>query len=186
MIIRSETVADYAAIADLHARAFGHRSHEALIIALHRHRAVFDAELSLVAEIDGCVVGHALFSPHRVRLLGQDTPAVNLAPIAVDPGRQGRGIGGRLIVEGHSIASAKGYAFSFLLGHTSYYPRFGYRTHAVRVRAGDGADHRAPHSSARAAAAGVRGRAMAACAVATRRSRRGFRAGPRRQPTRLA
>jgi len=130
VIIRSETVADYAAIADLHARAFGHRSHEALIIALHRHRAVFDAELSLVAEIDGCVVGHALFSPHRVRLLGQDTPAVNLAPIAVDPGRQGRGIGGRLIVEGHSIASAKGYAFSFLLGHTSYYPRFGYRTHA--------------------------------------------------------
>jgi putative acetyltransferase len=130
MTIRPETTADYAAIADLHARAFGHRAGEALIVALHRQRAAFDPDLSLVAEEEGRVVGHVLFSPHRLRLLDQDVRAVNLAPIAVEPASQGRGIGGRLIGEGHTVAAGKGYAISFLLGHTSYYPRFGYRTHA--------------------------------------------------------
>ncbi|HEY8285015.1 MAG TPA: hypothetical protein VIJ28_11575 [Chloroflexota bacterium] len=66
MTIRPEAAADYAAIADLHARAFGHRTGEALVVALLRHRGSFDPELSLVAEMDGRVVGHVLFSP-RVR-----------------------------------------------------------------------------------------------------------------------
>src|SRR5215471_15938619 len=98
--IRSETIPDYAGIAALHARAFGERPAEALIVALHRQRPAFDPDLSLVAELDGRVVGHALFSPHIVRLLGQDVRAVNLAPIAVDPAHQRSGIGGRLIVAG--------------------------------------------------------------------------------------
>jgi len=85
MIIRPETVADYAGIADVQVRAFGHRPGEALIVALHRQRGAFDPELSLVAEVDGRVVGHVLFSPHQMRLLGQTIPVVNLAPIAIDP-----------------------------------------------------------------------------------------------------
>jgi putative acetyltransferase len=130
VIIRSKTVHDYAAIADLNARAFGNRATEPLVVTLLRHRAVFDPELSLVAEDQDGIVGHVLFSPHTVRLLDQDVRAVNLAPIAVDPARQKQGIGGRLIEEGHRRAAAKGYALSFLLGHTSYYPRFGYQTGA--------------------------------------------------------
>jgi hypothetical protein len=50
--------------------------------------------------------------------------------MAVDPAYQGQGIGGQLITEGHALAAAKGYRVSILLGHTSYYPRFGYHTHA--------------------------------------------------------
>lgn len=130
MIIRPEDVADYAAIADLQVQAFGRRAREALIVALHRQRNTFDPALSLVAEMDGRVVGHVLFSPHWMRLLGQTVPVVNLAPIAIDPSCQRQGIGGRLITEGHAVAAAKGYVLSFLLGHTDYYPRFGYRTHA--------------------------------------------------------
>jgi predicted N-acetyltransferase YhbS len=130
LLIRPETVAHYAAIADLHARAFGQRPGAALIVALLRQRRSFDPQLSLVAEIDGRVVGHVLFSPHQLRLLGHTVPAVNLAPLAVDPPYQRQGIGGRLIAEGHAIAAAKGYAVSFLLGHPEYYPRFGYHTHA--------------------------------------------------------
>jgi putative acetyltransferase len=130
MIIRPEQVADYTTIAALHTRAFGNRPAEANIVALHRQRLTFDPELSLVAEINGQVIGHVLFSPHQMRLLGQSAPTVNLAPIAVDPNYQGRGIGGQLIVEGHRLAVAKGYKVSILLGHTSYYPRFGYHTHA--------------------------------------------------------
>jgi putative acetyltransferase len=130
ILIRPERVADYAGIASLHARAFGNRTGEPLVVALYRQSRVFDPELSLVAEIDGQIVGHVLFSPHQMRLLDSSVSAVNLAPIAVEPAYQGQGIGGQLIVEGHAIAASKGYSVSFLLGHTTYYPRFGYRTHA--------------------------------------------------------
>jgi putative acetyltransferase len=130
MRIRSETVQDYAAIAALHARAFGERTTEALIVALQRQHPAFDPDLSLVAERDSRVVGHVLFSPHTVRLLGQDVRAVNLAPIAVDLSAQRQGVGSQLIAAGHALARDKGYAFSFLLGHTSYYPRHGYLTRA--------------------------------------------------------
>jgi putative acetyltransferase len=128
--IRPERVTDYAEIASLHTRAFNNRTGEPLVVALHRQQRMFDPELSLVAEIDGHLVGHVLFSPHQMRLLDSTVPAVNLAPIAVQPAYQGQGIGGRLITEGHAIAASKGYSMSFLLGHPTYYPRFGYHTHA--------------------------------------------------------
>ncbi len=130
LFIRPERITDYAEIASLHARAFDNRVGEPLVVALHRQRRVFDPELSLVAEIDGHLVGHVLFSPHQIRLLDSTVSAVNLAPIAVQPAYQGQGIGGQLIAEGHAIAASRGYTVSFLLGHPSYYPRFGYHTHA--------------------------------------------------------
>lgn len=130
ILIRPERVSDYAEIGALHARAFGNRAGEPTIVALQRQRREFDPELSLVAEFDGRVAGHALFSPYRMRLSGQTIPTVNLAPIAVIPELQGQGIGGRLIAEGHTVALSKGYTISILLGHPTYYPRFGYRTHA--------------------------------------------------------
>lgn len=133
MIIRPETVTDYATIGALHARAFGNRSLEAVIVALLRQRRAFDPELSLVAEMDGRVVGHALFSPYSMRLLGETIPTVNLAPLAVEPAYQGRGIGGQLVKEGHTLAANKGYTVSILLGHPSYYPRFGYHQRAFGV-----------------------------------------------------
>lgn len=77
MRIRPETPADYAAIAALHVRAFGDRTGEGLVVALHRQRAAFDPELSLVAEKDGRVTGHVLFSPRHLGLLGQEVRAVN-------------------------------------------------------------------------------------------------------------
>jgi predicted N-acetyltransferase YhbS len=126
MIIRPETVQDYAGIARVTARAFNGQAIEPTIVALHRQRLEFDPDLSLVAEIDGQIIGHVLFSPRIIRLLGQDVRAVNLAPIGVDPSHQGQRIGAALIQEGHRVARDKGYAVSFLLGHVEYYPRFGY------------------------------------------------------------
>lgn len=130
ILIRTERVTDYAEIAALTARAFAHQIGVPLIVALQRLRREFDPELSLVAEKDGRIVGHVLFSPYQMRLLEQTVPSVNLSPISVDPGCQRQGIGSQLIAEGHARAAAKGYTISTLLGHPWYYPRFGYQTFA--------------------------------------------------------
>ena len=50
-----------------------------------------------------------------------------LAPLAVTPDRQGRGIGGALIRAAHTAAEQAGYSLIVLVGHPTYYPRFGYR-----------------------------------------------------------
>lgn len=131
MKIRSETVSDYAAIYEIHRRAFAPQyANEATLVSLLRTRQMFDPALSLVAESDGRVVGHALFSPYNILLKGEAVQAVNLAPIGVLPDYQKRGIGAALIEAGHAIAREKGYVFSFLLGHPDYYPRFGYQKQA--------------------------------------------------------
>lgn len=126
MNIRHETLADYAAIARVNARAFADDPKVGLIPTLHRQRARFDPQLSLVAEQDGRIVGHVLFSPQTIRILGQDVDVVNLSPLAVDPDFQRQGVGGLLVREGHRIAREKDYPLSFLIGHPEYYPRFGY------------------------------------------------------------
>lgn len=129
MIIRSETSHDYPQINRVHIRAFGGRLDEALIVVLQRQRILFDPNLALVAEDGkGRVLGHALFSPCEMRLLGQPVRVVVLGPIGVDPEQQGQGIGSALIEEGHRVARETGYALCSLLGHPTYYPRFGYRT----------------------------------------------------------
>jgi len=135
--IRSEKVSDYARIAEINALAFAAYLQppfestylpEVTLVDALRHGAKFDPELSLVAEVDGHVVGHVLFTPFEVTIAGEPLGALSLAPIAVDPVFQSQGIGGRLIEEGHLRGVQKGYSFAFLLGHPSYYPRFGYRT----------------------------------------------------------
>jgi putative acetyltransferase len=128
--IRPETGKDYAAIARVNARAFVTHPNVALIVDLHRHRSRFDPELSLVAEVDGRVVGHTLFSAQTIRLLGQSVDVVNLSPLAVDPDFQKQGVGRALVEEGHRVAKAKGYPLSFLIGIPEYYPRFGYQRRA--------------------------------------------------------
>ena len=128
--IRPETIADYAAIARVNARAFNPHVSVPLIVDLHRHRTRFDPELSLVAEVDGQIVGHVLFSPQTIRLMGQNVEVVNLSPLAVAPEYQRTGVGRALVEEGHRIAKAKGYPLSFLIGIPAYYPRFGYQQRA--------------------------------------------------------
>ncbi|MCC6614177.1 MAG: GNAT family N-acetyltransferase [Anaerolineae bacterium] len=132
MDIRAETVHDHSAVARINLHAFGGMG-EPMLVALLRQRQSYDPDLSLVAEIDGELVGHALFTPYTIRLAGEDVETVCLAPIGVDPAHQKQGVGTALIEEGHRIAAAKGFRLSFLLGHTSYYPRFGYRTGAYGV-----------------------------------------------------
>jgi len=128
--IRSESIADTQAIAELNWCAFGDLV-EPQIVALARQLSSYDPALSLVAERDGHVIGHALFLRQQMRLMGETIPAVSLGPIAVAPDIQKQGVGGALIEAGHALARERGYVMSFLLGHDTYYPRFGYRTRAL-------------------------------------------------------
>jgi putative acetyltransferase len=83
------------------------------------------ARVSLVAEVDGTVVGHVVFSP--VSVGGAQSGGLGLAPVAVVPAHQRRGVGSALIGEGLAVCRREGYPFVVLLGHPGYYPRFGFR-----------------------------------------------------------
>ena len=130
VIIRSERPGDYHSIAVVNAVTFNYSfgMGEVPLISVLRNRITFDPDLSLVAEYRGEVIGHAMFTPQSVRVKGETLQAVILAPIAVHPDFQKLGIGSMLMEEGHHRAAQRGFHFAMLIGHSSYYPRFGYRT----------------------------------------------------------
>lgn len=88
--------------------------------------------LSLVATVDNGIVGHILFSKVRVRQSEREVSAAILAPLAVHPELQSRGIGGQLVTEGLNQLSESGVELVFVLGHPGYYPRFGFS--AARIK----------------------------------------------------
>jgi putative acetyltransferase len=92
-----------------------------------RLRANDRAKVSLVAEIDGLVVAHILFSPVSIGQNPEFSGGLGLAPVAVLPAWQRKGIGSRLIHEGIAECRQKGFRFIVLLGHAAYYPRFGFQ-----------------------------------------------------------
>jgi len=124
--IRQETPDDYAAVYALTEVAFATMEHadgdEQNLAGRLRKKPGYIPELSLVAERDGQVVGHILFTEMSVG----SHPALILGPVAVLPEFQGRGIGGALIEAGHRIAADLGFDLCVLVGHENYYPRFGY------------------------------------------------------------
>ncbi|HEX2223262.1 MAG TPA: N-acetyltransferase [Thermoanaerobaculia bacterium] len=124
MTIRTETSADAAAIHEVNQLAFGQPDEAVLVDRLREQGA---AEVSLVAEAEGEIVGHILFSPVVVHDPAFTGSAVGLAPMAVRPGWQRRGIGGALIREGLRRCAEAGHGAVVVLGHAEYYPRFGFR-----------------------------------------------------------
>jgi putative acetyltransferase len=121
VLIRPELTGDLAAIYAVQASAFPTDAEARLVDAL---RAAGRLSVSLVAEDGGRIVGHVAFSPVS---LAETAGGLGLAPVAVTPDRQRRGIGGRLVREGLAAATAAGTAFVVVLGHPNYYPRFGFR-----------------------------------------------------------
>lgn len=129
LAIREETVDDLPAIRQVNEAAFGRPEEAALVDAL---RAAGRVTLSLVALDAGQVAGHVLFSPVQIVMAGGiSTPAVALAPLAVLPALQGRGIGSALTREGLARLRVGGHGIVIVLGHADYYPRFGFRPAAV-------------------------------------------------------
>ncbi len=121
--IRPERTQDIPAVSELNQRAFG-RLEEGRLVDLVRRRD--EPVISLVAVDSDQVVGHILFSPVSIESSQQTHRAVGLGPMAVRPDFQRQGIGRQLIEEGLQVCRQAGYEIVVVLGHPSYYPRFGF------------------------------------------------------------
>ncbi len=129
-IIREERSDDHAIVYDIVQAAFATMQHssgtEQLIVERLRKSDAFIPELSLVAESDGQITGHILLSKIQVKSNVKEHTILSLAPVSVSPDRQRQGIGSQLITWAHDRALQLGYNAVVLIGHSSYYPRFGY------------------------------------------------------------
>jgi len=125
--VRPERPGDEQAIEAVTAAAFldaPHTSHTEQFIVRELRRA--DAlAVSLVAELNGDVVGHVAISP--VTVDGRTCGWFGLGPVAVVPTQQGRGIGSRLVREALRQLQANGAQGCVLVGEPAYYGRFGFR-----------------------------------------------------------
>jgi putative acetyltransferase len=126
IVIRDETEADIAAIAEVTAAAF-----ETMEISNHTEHLIIEAlrsarvlTVSLVAEVDGRVVGHIAFSP--VAVSDGTKNWYGLGPVSVLPKYQRRGIGKALIQEGLSRLRKLNAKGCCLVGHPQYYRKFGF------------------------------------------------------------
>lgn len=126
MIIRAAQAKDFATIHSLVQAAFSSAEHsdgtEHYLVAALRKDVAYIPSLSLVAEIDGTIVGHIMFTKATI----EKQTILALAPLSVAPTYQQQGIGKALIHEGHRIAKELGYDYSVVLGSERYYPKLGY------------------------------------------------------------
>lgn len=126
MKIRQERIEDHNKIRALVKAAFDSAEHadgneQNLVTALRRSKN-YIPQLALVAEENGEIVGHIMFSKATVG----DNEVLALAPLSVLPDYQRKGIGTALIKEGHKIARQLGYEYVVVLGSEIYYPKVGY------------------------------------------------------------
>ena len=119
--IREERVDDVTVVREVVSRALGPKEAD-LVEALRANGAV---TLSLVATLDGQVVGHILYSP--ISIGSGSVIGAALGPMGVLPEHQHRGIGSRLIEAGTRTLEDARCPCIIVLGHAEYYPRFGFR-----------------------------------------------------------
>ena len=126
--IRPEQWDDIAAVRDVNEQAFGRKDEADLVDAL-REDALRIA--SLVAVESGRIVGHAMFSRVWIDDESRTVTVASLAPVAVSPEHQRKGIGSALIERGIEDCRSGGWPAMIVVGHAEYYPRFGFSAAAV-------------------------------------------------------
>jgi putative acetyltransferase len=112
---------------------------EAALIRTMRERGELVPDLTLVAEQHGRIVGHIAFS--EVTIDGHPSRGLGLGPVAVAPDVQARGVGSLLISTALERAEQAGWRFVVLLGHRTYYSRFGFAPAAAAGIIGDYGHH---------------------------------------------
>ena len=124
--IRAERPEDCAAIRAVILAAFETAAEADLVDTLRGSGCPL---ISLVAELQGAVVGHILFSP--ITIEGHPELALmGLAPMAVQPAQQRKGTGSALVRAGLEQCRGSAIDAVFVLGHPRYYPRFGFQPSA--------------------------------------------------------
>ena len=123
LAIRPEHAFDAAAVREVNTTAFG-RPDEARIVERLRTRA--RPYLGLVAVEADDIVGHILFTPVTLHCYQAPYTILALAPMAVRPAWQRRGIGSALVREGLDACRAAGHDVVVVVGHPAFYPRFGF------------------------------------------------------------
>lgn len=121
---------EHAQVRAVHEAAFG-RPDEANLVDNLRTEGVVLA--SLVAELEERIVGHILFTRMSIETATGSVPAVALAPLAVLPAYQRRGIGAELVARGLDVLRGNVERIAIVLGHPDYYPRFGFSTANARL-----------------------------------------------------
>ncbi|MFE7311526.1 GNAT family N-acetyltransferase [Streptomyces sp. NPDC057555] len=122
-ITRAETSADIPTIRAINLAAFPTAEEADLVDALRADPSAWLDGLSLVvADQTGSLVGHALLTRCHIG----DTPALCLGPVAVRPEQQNRGVGSAAVPGALTAAKAAGERYVVVLGHPTYYPRFGF------------------------------------------------------------
>ena len=124
--IRKENKNDYNEVYNVIKKAFETAEHsdgneQDLVVRLRKSEA-FIPELSLVAVKENKIVGYILFTKIKIK----DNIELALAPLAVLPEYQRKGIGKKLIETGHNIAKNLWYHYSIVLGSENYYSKMGY------------------------------------------------------------
>jgi putative acetyltransferase len=133
LLIRAESRADHSAIREVNRLAFEQDDEGRLVDAL---RDGGYARVSLVAEVDGQIVGHILFSALPIVTPEGTVTALSLAPMAVILPLQRRGIGSMLVREGLRACQDAGHKIVIVLGHPKFYPQFGFSSkRAERLKA---------------------------------------------------
>jgi putative acetyltransferase len=121
--IRPETRLDLPAIRKINELAFGQVAEANLVDSLREYCRDL---LSLLAIDDNEPVGHILFSPATIESEADTIRGMALAPMAVLPGRQRKGIGSALVREGLETLQHSSCPYIIVLGHPEFYPRFGF------------------------------------------------------------
>ena len=122
MEIRSKRAADIEQVHAVNRAAFETGAEATLVDALREQARPI---ASLVADNEGSIVGHILFSPVTLSR-HSELNIMGLAPMAVLPAVQRRGIGSALVRAGLLRCAQLGCSAVVVLGHASYYPRFGF------------------------------------------------------------
>jgi len=141
LTIRPETPEDKTSIHYANQEAFS-RNQEADLVDKLRKRGVLT--ISLVAVLDTAIVGHIAFSPVEIASEKSSFGALALAPMAVLPPYQNKGIGSQLVTAGLQECLRLGHEIIIVLGHPNYYPRFGF---VPAYSKGIGCEFEVPHEA---------------------------------------